>query len=139
MLQTNDEFRSNKVNLPKTAATSASNKTEHFLPESNKTINNEPLTQKQINTQQIINNSSSYDKKYLAKQLLSQIHLCRFLYKLLARMNDKLTPQLNSELVVLKENMSGLIFEKLTEVEELRNVNPKIAEDFQNSNDFNKI
>lgn len=35
--------------------------------------------------------------------------------------------------------MSGLIFDKLTEVEELKMVNPKYVEDFQNSSDFNKI
>lgn len=39
MLQTNEEFKMNKFTLPKTAATVSSNKTEHFLPASNKTIN----------------------------------------------------------------------------------------------------
>lgn len=39
----------NKFTLPKTAATVTSNKTEHYIPHSNKTINEPlplPLTQK---------------------------------------------------------------------------------------------
>lgn len=94
MLQTNEEFKTTKFNLPKTAATT-SNKTEHFLPNSNKTINQEPLTQKQINTHNVIVDPLNYDKKYLAKQLLSQIHFCRFLFKLIVRMNDKLKEEVN--------------------------------------------
>jgi hypothetical protein len=138
MLQTNEDFKTTKFNLPKTAATT-SNKTEHFLPNSNKTINQEPLTQKQINTHHVIVDPLNYDKKYLAKQLLSQIHFCRFLFKLILRMNDKLPEEVNEDLLVLKEYMSGLIFDKLTEVEELKMVNPKYMEDFQNCSDFNKI
>ncbi len=49
LLQTNEDFKMNKFTLPKTAATATSNKTEHYIPPSNKTINDPlplPLTQK---------------------------------------------------------------------------------------------
>lgn len=86
-LHTNDEFKTHNFSLPKTAA-SISNKTEHFISSSNQTINNgEPLTQKEINVHQSVKETTGYDKKYLSKQLLSQIHLCRFLYKLIIRIN----------------------------------------------------
>lgn len=110
-MQTNqDDFKSHNFSLPKTAAT-ISNKTEHFITTgSNQTINNvEALTQKEINTHHQIP-EVKYDKKYLSKQLLSQIHFCRFLYKLIVRMNDKLSSELNQELSSVKENMTGLIF-----------------------------
>ena len=48
-------------------------------------------TLKEINTHHVIAEQQTlYDKKYLSKQLLSQIHFCRFVYKLIMRMNDKL-------------------------------------------------
>jgi len=81
----------------------------------------------------------SYDKKYLSKQLLSQIHFCRFLYKLIIRIKDKLSQEINEELYCLKEYMSGMIFEKLEEVEHLRGVNSKIISDYKTSPDFHKI
>ena len=135
LLQTNDEFKMNKFTLPKTAATVSSNKTEHFLPASNKTIN-EPLTQKDIAAQP---SSDGYDRKYLSKQLLSQIHLCRFMYKLLMRMEEKLNAQRNEELEQLKDCMCGMIFERLSEVEDLKVVSHKFAQDFKESSDYTKI
>jgi hypothetical protein len=48
------------------------------------------MTQKEINTHHVIAEQLNYDKKYLSKQLLSQIHFCRFIFKLIMRMNDKL-------------------------------------------------
>lgn len=124
----------NKFTLPKTAATVSSNKTEHFLPASNKTIN-EPLTQKEISAQP----SEGYDRKYLSKQLLSQIHLCRFMYKLIMRIEERLSQHRNQELGQLKDQMCGMIFEKLGEVEDLRVVSGKVAEDFRESTDYTKI
>lgn len=83
--QTQEDAKNHNFSLPKTAAT-ISNKTEHFICPSNHTINNvEALTQKEINIHQSLK-EPCYDKKGLSKQLLSQIHFCRFLYKLLIRM-----------------------------------------------------
>jgi hypothetical protein len=82
---------------------------------------------------------SAYDRKLLAKQLLSQIHLCRFMYKLIMRMGDRLSEQRNDELTNLKDSLTGMIFEKLSEVEQLDSVSPKLVTDFRDSSDYTKI
>lgn len=90
-----EEFKTNT--MLKTAAT-ISNKTEHFIANSNQQIPHvdNSLTQKDISLFQ--SKDASYDRKYLSKQLLSQIHLCRFLFKLILRIGEKLPPQTNQEL-----------------------------------------
>jgi hypothetical protein len=45
------------------------------------------------------------DKKLISKQLLSQIHFCRFLYKLLKRIDEKINGNISHD---LKEAMSTL-------------------------------
>jgi hypothetical protein len=144
LLQTNEDFKMNKFTLPKTAATVTSNKTEHYLPHSNKTINDQPLTQKEIShplreASCLPPPDPAYDRKHLAKQLLSQIHLCRFMYKLIIRMADRLSQPRNDQLTALKHSLTGAIFEKLAEVEELRLLPAKLANDFRESADFAKI
>ena len=80
--------------LPKTASSINQNRTEQTIT-SNKTINtSEALTQKEVNVErakETDKKEANYDKKVLSKQILSQIHFCRFLYKLLVRMSDKLS------------------------------------------------
>ena len=99
-LQASDEAKNQNCSLPKTAGT-ISNKTQHFISTSNKNIINcDALTQKQINIQ--VKEEVHYDKKSLSKQLLSQVHLCRFLYKLIVRMGQKLSDFENNELTALK-------------------------------------
>jgi DNA mismatch repair ATPase MutL len=122
----------------KTAAT-ISNKTEHFIGNSNQQIAlvDNSITQKDISLFQ--SKDAAYDRKYLSKQLLSQIHFCRFLFKLIVRIGEKLPPQTNQELEKLKECMVGLIFNKLDEVEHLRALPAKIAQDFKASSDYQKI
>lgn len=71
--------------------------------------------------------------------MLSQIHFCRFLYKLVVRMRDRLSQDLNEELSPLKELMAGLIFEKLDEVNTLRSVNSKHTSDYKPTPDYHKI
>lgn len=85
LMQASDDLKDFKnCSLPKTAGT-ISNKTEHFISVSNKNIvNSDALTQKEINIP--VKEEINYDKKQLSKQLLSQVHLCRFLYKLIIRM-----------------------------------------------------
>ena len=56
------------------------------------------------------NNDFRQEKKTISKILVSEIHFCRFLYKLIVRMRDKLSAELNDDLSTLKEFMSGLIF-----------------------------
>lgn len=108
-MQASDDLKDLKnCSLPKTAGT-ISNKTEHFISVSNKNIvNYEALTQKEINIP--AKEEVNYDKKQLSKQLLSQVHLCRFLYKLIIRMKERLTEVENDELKTLRECMTGLIF-----------------------------
>lgn len=98
-----EDQKSHNFSLPKTAAT-ISNKTEHFITSSNQTITNDATADV---TQ---HREVHYDKKQLSKQLLSQIHFCRFLYKLIVRMREKLNSEVNEELSSLKEFMTGLIF-----------------------------
>ena len=53
LMQVSDDLKNQNCSLPKTAGT-ISNKTEHFISASNKNIlNNDILTQKEINTQQV--------------------------------------------------------------------------------------
>ena len=69
------------VSLPKTASTS------------------------QNTTETVVN--PLIDKKQISKELLSQIHFCRFVFKLIQRMGIKLRGKINKE---LKESMCGMIF-----------------------------
>lgn len=54
-------------------------------------------------------------------------------------MNDKLSHELNEELTELKGLMTGLIFDKLEEVNSLRNVSSKYSQDYKKTPDYNKI
>lgn len=139
MQSNHDDHKAHNFSLPKTAAT-ISNKTQNFITHSNQTINGQgALTHKELNTHHAPTESVQYDKKYLSKQLLSQIHFCRFLYKLIIRMKDKLSVGLNEDLLSLKEYMTGLIFEKLEEVTELKAINSKYVQDYRNTPDYHKI
>lgn len=61
------------------------------------------------------------------------------MYKLIMRMEEKLSQQRNEELDQLKDYMCGMIFEKLSEVEDLKVVSAKHAPDFRESTDYTKI
>lgn len=76
------------------------------------------------------------DKKLISKQLLSQIHFCRFLYKLLKRIDEKINGNISHD---LKEAMSTLIFEKLDYVKELEPLDSKTAREYKQSPDYEKI
>lgn len=41
--------------------------------------------------------------------------------------------------MILKEYMVGLIFEKLTEIQNLTLINDKFKEDFKKTSDYNKL
>ena len=76
------------------------------------------------------------DKKIVSKQLLSQIHFCRFLYKLLKRIDDKINVNISDQ---LKDSMSSLIFEKRYYVKELEPLDSKTAREYKQSQDYEKI
>lgn len=64
------------------------------LPKTASTIHNR--THAVLETNTIINTNHNIkptiDKKRISKELLSQIHLCRFVYKLLQRIHQNLSP-----------------------------------------------
>ena len=101
MLQTKDSFNAtNKFTLPKTAASvnngGHNHRTEHHIggvASSSKSINDAmaiPNDSALTHTHHLIG-EAGIDRKYLSKQLLSQIHFCRFMYKLVGRMSDHLS------------------------------------------------
>jgi hypothetical protein len=61
------------------------------------------------------------------------------MYKLIMRMGDRLSQQRNDELAALKDSLTGAIFEKLADVEQLGLLSPTTAADFKDSADFAKI
>eukprot|EP00919_Chromeraceae_sp_WS-2016_P006067 GHVR01014261.1.p1 GENE.GHVR01014261.1~~GHVR01014261.1.p1 ORF type:complete len:106 (+),score=10.56 GHVR01014261.1:4301-4618(+) len=104
------------MSLPKTATTN--NITETLISPTNNQNTNPIFTHNNLNfteasQKNIYDHSRKIDKKVLSKQLLSQVHFCRFLYKLIMRVDSKLKEDLAKELIYLKEGMCGLIFEKL--------------------------
>lgn len=80
------------------------------LPKTASTINDQP------STNLIPSSSTLLDKKQISKELLSQIHFCRFVYKLLQRIDTTIDGSIGSE---LRSNMNGILFEKLESVENL--------------------
>jgi hypothetical protein len=115
--------------LPKTAATIGSSK-DHPLSSNNITGLNSTQAQSTMHHTSVSNSVShtngiqGVDKKLLSKQLLSQIHFCRFLYKLLKRIEEKINGNVSDG---LKDLMSSLIFYKLTTVKELDALDGKTA------------
>lgn len=70
-------------------------------------------TQKELSNFRSTKNITVVDKKMLSKHLLSQIHFCRFLYKLLMRIQGKLSEEINLQCMDMKQMMTGLLFERL--------------------------
>jgi hypothetical protein len=99
------------VSLPKTASTINNNRTYTAL-------------------------DSEIDRKQISKELLSQVHFCRFVYKLLQRINTKIGGDINDS---LKNKMSSLIFEKLGQVQKLSNLGAGRAIEYRKTTDYQKI
>lgn len=98
------------TSLPKTASTINNNRTEKTLElESN--------------------------RKRISKELLSQVHFCRFVYKLVQRIENRLQGGINPH---LKASMCGLVFQKLEDITELNCLNSNSV-DYRKSNDYKKL
>lgn len=98
------------TSLPKTASTINNNRTEKTLElESN--------------------------RKRISKELLSQVHFCRFVYKLVQRIENRLQGGINPH---LKASMCGLVFQKLEDIIELNCLNSNSV-DYKKSNDYKKL
>ena len=83
------------------------------LPKTASTINN-------TRTYTALESNQDINKKQISKELLSQVHFCRFVFKLLQRIENKIDGNMNE---MLKKNMAGLIFDKLGNVQKLSVLN----------------
>jgi hypothetical protein len=74
-------------------------KTEYTISSSTKNIQTPSSvfssTQKDVFNFKQSNNAAITDKKLISKQLLCQIHFCRFVYKLIMRISSKLSNGMN--------------------------------------------
>ena len=141
MLQTKESFNAtNKFSLPKTVGSmNEGPRTQHTITgfgDSSKKIQKGGL--REISTHHLIG-EAGVDRKYLSKQLLSQIHFCRFVYKLVMRMSSNLSEELNQQLNALKEQICGMLFDKLHAIQDLRLLSSTQAQDFRQSGEFTKI
>ena len=108
--------------------------TTTYIEEKNMSL---PKTASTINNQRTYTAlESDVDRKQISKELLSQVHFCRFVYKLLQRINSKIDGRINQS---LKDNMSGLIFQKLNQVQRLANLEEPKAGEYRKTSDYQKI
>lgn len=56
-------------------------------------------------------------KRMISKQLLSQVHFCRFLYKLIANIDIGISYETNQD---IREKLVTLLFYKLSEIQTLK-------------------
>lgn len=77
-------------------------------------------------------------RKETSAQLLSEVHFCRYLYKLIGRLNESRLDGLES----LKQQLSGLIHNKVTEILSLEHCNCYQIDnyrEYRDTGDFRKI
>ena len=79
---------------------------------------------------------SAIQKRIISKQLLSQVHFCRFVYKLLVGLNSKTSHEFS---YALKSILIDLLFSKLCEVKELKLVEREYSEEYFNFGDYKKL
>lgn len=95
-----------------------------------------PKTASTIHNRTTTPESGAFDRKLISKELLSQVHFCRFVYKLLQRINSKIDGEISES---VRDGMHGIIFLKLREVEDLRNLDSSKACEYKKTTDFQKI
>lgn len=95
-----------------------------------------PKTASTINNTRTCTTLEDGSRKQISKELLSQVHFCRFVYKLLQRINSKIDGDINGSLY---ESMCGLVFSKLGEVQNLKLLESMKASEYKKSSDFQKI
>lgn len=79
---------------------------------------------------------SAIQKRMISKQLLSQVHFCRFLYKLIANIEAGSSYELNAE---LQRTLTNLLFYKLKETKELKLVDPEAVDEYFEFGDYRKL
>jgi len=76
------------------------------------------------------------DSKKLFEHFISQIHFCRFLFKLIERMNKAFNIDSDKKVRI---KMTTLIFQKLKEVSQLKGIELKHREYFKSTPEFSKL
>ena len=79
---------------------------------------------------------SAIQKRMISKQLLSQVHLCRFIYKLIANIEAGLSYQVD---LSLKDQLMQFLFFKLKETKELKLISQESVEEYREFSDFKKL
>ena len=79
---------------------------------------------------------SAIQKRMISKQLLSQVHLCRFLYKLIANIEAGISIEIDS---VLRQRLIDFLFYKLYETKNLLLVGVESREEYREFSDFKKL
>ena len=76
------------------------------------------------------------DKKQISKELLSQIHFCRFVYKLLQRIDTTIDGSIGND---LRTSMNGILLEKLYSVENLTCLEQNKGNEYKKTSDYQKV
>ena len=79
---------------------------------------------------------SAIQKRMISKQLLSQVHFCRFLYKLIANMEAGNSYRVKAE---LESKLKSLLFYKLYETKELKLVESEYVREYVDFGDYKKL
>lgn len=93
-----------------------------------------PKTASTINDASQKNILPLIDKKKVSKELLSQVHFCRFVYKLLQRIDTCIDGDILED---VRDSMGAVLFYKLSEVEKLSLV--ERSHEYKKSSDYTKI
>ena len=137
----------NTINTPKNMRRftfmKANNSTSNALIGSEKSNDQENKHISLPKTASTINNNRTHtasemdiDRKQISKELLSQVHFCRFVYKLIQRINSKIDGKIAEG---LREKMNGVIFLKLNQVQKLSSLEGGKASEYKKTADFQKI
>ena len=79
---------------------------------------------------------SAIQKRMISKQLLSQVHLCRFIYKLVANIEAGLSFHFESS---TQEELVCFLFYKLKETKDLKLVNNESVDEYREFSDYKKL
>ena len=77
-----------------------------------------------------------YDSKKQFENFISQIHFCRFLYKLIERITKAFNIDSDRKVRI---KMTSLIFQKLKEISQLKGIEIKHKEYFKSTPEFSKL
>ena len=79
---------------------------------------------------------SAIQKRVISKQLLSQVHFCRFLYKLIANIEAGNSYRVKAE---LEAKLKILLFYKLKQTKDLKLVEPEYIGEYVEFGDYRKL